>query len=230
MSTVAGEAVAAAGTATRWRAWLIAFAAVAVTVLLCVAFVDRPLALLAEDWFGGATVRLVKRSPSFFWASLIVVAAVFALRRAARRPFGRSDLVFLLCGASLIVGEGLKPVLKYLFGRPWPKYAHPSFIRDGVYGFNPFHAGYPFESFPSGHMTIACAVVSVLWIYYPRFRPVYAACVGFLALALVSGNYHFLSDTIAGGFVGASVGILVVWLWERFGTRLHARAGRLTPS
>jgi membrane-associated phospholipid phosphatase len=91
---------------------------------------------------------------------------------------------------------------------------NPSFIHDGAYGFNLFHGGLGYASFPSGHMAATCAVVSVLWIMVPKWRPFYALIVLAVAAGLVGANYHFLSDVIAGGFVGASTGWMTVALWQ----------------
>ena len=91
---------------------------------------------------------------------------------------------------------------------------NPSFIRDGVFGFEPFHGGPGYVAFPSGHAVAVCAVLSVLWICYPRFRVLYALCMIAVAIALVAANFHFLGDVIAGGFLGVSAGWLTVAIWE----------------
>lgn len=51
-----------------------------------------------------------------------------------------------------------------------------------------------------------CAVVTVtaLWIYYLTWRALYVLATFAVAIRLVGANYHFLSDAIAGGFVGIS--------------------------
>jgi len=59
-----------------------------------------------------------------------------------------------------------------------------------------------------------CAVLSVLWICYPRFRVLYALCMIAVAIALVAANFHFLGDVIAGAFLGISTGWLTVAIWE----------------
>ena len=56
--------------------------------------------------------------------------------------------------------------------------------------------------------------MTVLWICYPRFRPLYALCMAAVAVGLVGANFHFLSDVIAGGFLGISAGWLGVAMWE----------------
>lgn len=106
---------------------------------------------------------------------------------------------------------------------PWPETwvaNNPSFIQDDAYGFNLFHGGQGFASFPSGHTAATCALISVLWILYPRLRPHYALAVLAVAIGLISANYHFLSDVIAGGFVGTSTGWMTIALWRARQTRV----------
>ena len=96
--------------------------------------------------------------------------------RSRSAALSHAQSVMLLCSLSFFVAEGIKTYLKLAFGRTWPEtwiQGNPSLIRDGVYGFHPFHGGIGFTSFPSGHITAVCAVLSVLWICYPKFRPLY---------------------------------------------------------
>jgi membrane-associated phospholipid phosphatase len=132
----------------------------------------------------------------------------------------------VLAAASLAVATAIKDQLKFAFGRTWPETwvrNNPSFIRDGVFGFEPFHGGPGYAAFPSGHTAAVCAVLSVLWICYPRFRVLYAFCMTAVAIALVAADFHFLGDVIAGGFLGISTGWLTVAIWE-VGAR-HVRGG-----
>ena len=69
---------------------------------------------------------------------------------------------------ALFIASGVKEALKIAFGRTWPETwtnNNPSFIRDGVFGFSPFHGGAGWASFPSGHETIVCAVAACLWSF-----------------------------------------------------------------
>jgi membrane-associated phospholipid phosphatase len=123
----------------------------------------------------------------------------------------------VLCSISLIVTETIKNGLKFAFGRLWPDTwvaNNPSFIHDGAYGFNFFHGGPGYAAFPSGHTAVTCAVISVLWMLYPRWRPLYGATVLAVAVGLIGANYHFISDVIAGGFVGTSIGWMTVAIWR----------------
>ena len=88
-------------------------------------------------------------------------------------------------------------------------------MKDGAFGFHPFHGGAGFESFPSGHTLGICAVVMALWFYYPRFAPIYILLVLSISIGLIGANYHFLSDIVAGGFLGATVATLCVKLFAQ---------------
>src|SRR5262249_10297578 len=97
------------------------------------------------------------------------------------------------------------------FGRTWPEtwiQNNPSFIHSGAFGFNPFHGGPGFASFPSGHVAAVCAAITVLWWSYPNLRPIYAAFVAAVPGGLIVANFLFLSDIFAGSFVGVSVGYI----------------------
>jgi membrane-associated phospholipid phosphatase len=64
------------------------------------------------------------------------------------------------------------------------------------------------SGFPSGHMVLASAFAGAFMSYY---RASVWPLSGLLALAaglLIFGDWHFLSDVIAGTFVGISAGVL----------------------
>ena len=104
-----------------------------------------------------------------------------------------------------------------------------SLIRDNAYGFHFFHSGKSFESFPSGHAAVIAAVMSVLWILHPRLRSLWAICVIAADIELVAVNIHFLSDVVAGSFVGVSTGLFTIAAWRASDHR-YAERGRLLSS
>ena len=53
---------------------------------------------------------------------------------------------------------------------------------------------------PSGHSAAVCGVAVILWTYLPIIRVFCAATVAAILAALVAGDFHFLSDVIAGAF------------------------------
>jgi membrane-associated phospholipid phosphatase len=127
------------------------------------------------------------------------------------RPFSHVQFTGLVCGISFVAASFINNGLKYAFGRTWPETwidNNPSLIQNGIFGFNPFHGGPGFASFPSGHVAAVCAVMTVLWWSYTNLRPIYVACVAAVAAGLIGANYHFLSDILSGIFVGVSTGYI----------------------
>jgi membrane-associated phospholipid phosphatase len=45
-----------------------------------------------------------------------------------------------------------------------------------------------------------------------------------MAIALVAGDFHFLSDVLAGGFLGVSVALLILAVWHFGKRKLHFSA------
>ncbi len=58
--------------------------------------------------------------------------------------------------------------------------------------------------------TIITDAMSVLWFAYPRFRWLYILAVLLVATGLIATDYHFVSDVIAGGFLGTLTGYYTV--------------------
>jgi len=199
-------------------------------VVLSIAFIDRPVALLMhhdlrDRPIAAALARLPKTQ------SLVpeLALATAALALAARVRVGTVLRVGALAMASFALGEASKDVLKYAVGRTWPETwvdNNPSFIRDGVFTFVPFHGGDGFGSFPSGHMTAASSVMVVAWLVIPRLRPLWGLIMLLCAALLLALNYHFVSDVVAGFFLGTACAVLVVRVARRVGPRRSAAAGR----
>jgi membrane-associated phospholipid phosphatase len=160
----------------------------------------------------------VGRIPNPLIPLAIIVFLVLGLRALTGRSLFKSQAAAFVCSLSVIVAEITKDQLKFVFGRTWPEtwvQDNASFIRDGVFGFNFMHAGQAYQSFPSGHMAVIGAVVSVLWVFYPKLRGLYALAILAGAAGLICANYHFLSDVFAGAFLGISVGWLATAVWLR---------------
>jgi membrane-associated phospholipid phosphatase len=199
------------------RNWSLGLLGTAIVVAVCYLWLDRPISHFAHDEL--QRFRMFEKLtfiPEVLTPLAIVAFVLLGLRGVSGRKLSRFQTVMLLGGVSLAVAVAIKDQLKFAFGRTWPEtwIYNPSFITEGVYGFHPFHGGLSYASFPSGHETMICTVMTVLWICYPRFRLVYAFCMAAVAVGLVGANFHFLSDVIAGGFLGLSAGWLGVALWE----------------
>jgi len=198
--------------------WLASLVAIVAATTISYQWLDRPISLFAHGrLIQNETYSELTHIPDPFIPIAVVVFVAIGLWILANRPLPKFVTTMLLSSISVILAEAIKDQLKFVFGRTWPDtwvQNNPSFIHDNVYGFNFFHGGPGYMSFPSGHLSLTCAIISVFWIAYPKFRPFYAAIVLAVVVGLVGANYHFLSDIIAGGFVGASTGWMVMAMWQ----------------
>ncbi len=199
--------------------WLLSLAVTAVAVLVSYEWLDRPLALFMHRAFPHPQAfEKLTHIPDPLVPLAVIGFVVLGLRALAARPPSRLETALLLCSVSLIMAEAIKTQLKFVFGRTWPDtwtHNNPSLIHDGVFGFNFFHGGEGYASFPSGHTTVTCAVIFVLWIFYPRLKALWLLIVLAVAVGLVGADYHFLGDVFGGAFLGVSTGWMVTLLWNR---------------
>lgn len=200
------------------RKWILSLVGTVVAVAISYQLIDRPVALFFHNIVARPeTFAKLTYAPDPMVPLACFVFVILGLVSLSGRVLSRIENCTLLCSLSLIVAELTKIHLKLVFGRTWPdtfRNSNPSFLRDGVYGFNFFHGGHAYASFPSGHTAVTCAVISVLWIFYPKWRWLYALVVLAVAIGLIGANYHFVSDVIAGGFVGISTGWMLTSLWK----------------
>jgi len=194
------------------RTWLIAAVATPAFAVLSYFFVDRPLATLSYENLRpyrklfDAMTRIV--DPFAAVAGVVFLVAIVQVAR--RRQIGPLLSALLRASAGLCATIVVKDQLKYAFGRTWPEtwiLNNPSYFKDGVFGFTPFHGGPGWASFPSGHTTVVCALAASLWVLFPRGRPVYALAVVLVIVGLIGADYHWLSDIIAGAALGTAMGV-----------------------
>jgi membrane-associated phospholipid phosphatase len=182
-----------------------------VSILAAGLWLDKPTAYLANALFGHYQfIGSFTESPSFFGPLATIVFFVFLGRRVCFYSFGRADEALLLSDFSIVLTKFTVPWLKFVFGRAWPSYHHHSLISDGTFGFSFFSNDPAFQSFPSGHTASVCALVFIFWAYYPRFWPFYLLSVTTIGGSLIAGNYHYVSDVLAGGVVGATAATIVI--------------------
>lgn len=201
--------------------WVGGLFATSATVAIAYFWLDRPIALFVHHPAGETKAfSSLTHIPDPVLPLAIAIFAAAGLYVLSGRVLPKVFATALLCSVSAMIAEVTKSILKYAFGRTWPETwvrNNPSFIHDGVYGFNPFHGGDAYASFPSGHTSVTAAVVAVLWMAYPALRPLCALAILAVAIGLVGANYHFLGDVVAGGFVGISTGWMTVALWRSRG-------------
>ncbi len=173
-------------------------------VALAVVFLDRPMALWAQQRLYLTTPYRVSTSVFVFYEvagiALLAGAALQRLRDKTQPGDWGGDLS-LAAGAgllALLVAE----LLKWITGR---SPVCPDFLVNGVAGLRPFHWG----TFPSATTAAVTAVLTVAWLRRPAGRALYAVFLLAAPLAILITNSHWLSDVIAGTWLGATIGSAV---------------------
>jgi membrane-associated phospholipid phosphatase len=215
-----------------------------------IAIIDRPVATFMHerlgdarfDWFRATYEgHLLKVGPFTLMAmpaemlgplAGIVFAALAIAALVGWRPKAQGRIALALClsvFAAIVIGS----LAKEAFGRTWPESwqgVNPSWIRDGVFGFFPFHRGGGFHSFPSGHTTVITALATIMWLVWPELRVAWIALVAIVVVGLIGANYHFVSDIIGGLYLGAGIGLGTAGSFCRRTTVLVRRAVPDNPS
>ena len=200
----------------RYRGWLWAALTCALLVGIAVVWLDRPIATFVHAQFQDKTIfDRMQKLPEILPGAAAVILAGLVLAAAVGWRGGATCEVLVRCGLSLLAAAAIKDQLKFLFGRTWPETwinNNPSFIKDGVFGFFPLHGGPGWAAFPSGHMSAITSVLAVLWVKWPQLRWLWALLWLDVAVGLIGADYHWLSDIVAGSFLGAAVGVVAARL------------------
>ncbi len=184
--------------------WLVSLLVCAAAAGLAFPFVDVPVARAVYPFSGNLGALGAGLGSAVLLTLEAAVALTLALTRLARgsiSPFAQA--LAIACLSSICAYAIDSNVLKIVLGVP-----NPARVLQGArHGFN-FLQGAQSSSFPSGHMVLAGAFCGVfLRLYRSALWPL-SVGLGVAALLLVLGNWHFVSDVIAGTFIGVSIGLL----------------------
>ena len=147
----------------------------------------------------------------------VALALVFVrITRGHLSPF--REAIVLACLTSICAYAMNDSTLKFFFGVP-----NPAAVLHGAHhAFNLLN-GSSGSSFPSCHMVIAGAFGGVFMrLYRPSTLP-FSMLLLLGAALLIAGDWHFISDIIAGAFVGVSAGLLAGEVWLAHSNRAGNR-------
>ena len=182
--------------------------------------------VFADAWFAAASKQLpgwvhaafafmtdFGKSGWFLWPTGIVLAAIAAVTSPALAPRSRLVLATIAVRtgflfAAIAVPSLFSTIIKRVVGRARPfvgAEADPFLYWPMVW-----RADY--ASMPSGHTTSAFAAAIAVGLIWPRLRPLMLIYALIIAVSRVVLDAHYLSDVIAGAFVG-SMGALIVRDW-----------------
>ena len=184
------------------QAWLLGLLACALLTTLSFVYLDVPVA--RHFWSLG---RFLRPLNSAFGAAAVLtgefaLALGLVLVRLVRGHLSRLETTLMTaCLASICTYAFNDLLLKSWFGVPVP-----AAVMSGVPHRFVFLASPGTYSFPSGHMALAGSFAGVcMSLYRVAIWPL-AALLMLAAVLLVVGDWHFVSDVIAGSFVGLSAG------------------------
>ena len=200
---------------SKW--WWIGLAALAVTTFCAVANNGLDLAVaerlrsLPKIWnTAGKFFSSWAKGENYMVPAGVVGMVIFWFWRRHLGRFYYALFAVLATGGIGLLNTGVK----YIFGRARPPRVWPDAGYD--YGFHFFQGTKAaWQSFPSGHSICAAVSATVLWFVLPRWaRP---CCVLYVLVMMASrllATAHFLSDVVAGAFLGM-VFALAIRDWMR---------------
>jgi len=182
------------------------FVLVAVLTLFSHGFLDASISSFFYELIrANELAPVVSNIPDllFYIVAAVTAGSWMGYRYRIRLGFDDNHARFLkLCGTAAPLAFLAKMIFQFLFGRSTPELWA---VYHQAPQFHWFRAGDGYGCFPSGHMTVFTALTVALWRHYPRHRIAYLGFLLALAFALVATNHHFLSDVIAGAYLGAVV-------------------------
>jgi membrane-associated phospholipid phosphatase len=191
------------------------------------AVIDRPLALALKAGVGGniegffQTVTNLGRAglylvPAalltlFFWLEARGTIHPDGARRWRDRAWRSGFLVLSMAGSGIV-----ENIVKVCVGRYRPRLL----FEKGLYGFHPFDFHWAMNSFPSGHSQAAWAAMSALVVLVPRYDLMWLAIATLVAVSRVVITVHYLSDVVAGAWLGVVGTVLLARYLAKRGIRL----------
>jgi membrane-associated phospholipid phosphatase len=206
----------------RWKETFGGLAVCAALIIFGCLYLDIRLAEFVSQRVGSGFLlsERVSNLPDLLFLLVCVITVLSWTGRLymLRNPAKRWILNFLeYIGCAVPLAFILKHLLKELFGRTNTRVwlLHPD-----QFGFHWFQGGGEFSAFPSGHMTVFTVLMLGVSRYFPRLRPMCAGLLFVLALALITTQYHFFSDIVAGVWLGL---IVDLFTWRGLAFLHHSK-------
>ena len=204
-----GNALAGKALRSPLLMWLLSLLMCTLVVAVTFVYFDVPIAHRFEEILAPAESLATGLASVVLLGVEAAVALALVIIRVTRghlSPF--REATALACLTSICAYAINDNRLKLYFGVP-----NPAAVLHGTqHAFN-LLSGSSGSSFPSGHMVLAGAFAGVFMRLYRTSILPLSALLLIAAVLLIAGNWHFVSDVIAGAFVGVSAGLLAGEVW-----------------
>ena len=189
--------------------WFLSLLICTLAVAATFVYFDVPIARRVNGILGLAE-SLGKGFASAVLLSIEAAAAlVLVFIRITRGHLSRfGEATALACLTSICAYAINDGALKLFFGVP-----NPAAVLHGTRHAFDLLTGSSNSSFPSGHMVLAGAFAGVFMRLYRASILPFSALLLIAAVLLIAGDWHFVSDVIAGTFLGVSAGLLAGEVW-----------------
>lgn len=138
-------------------------------------------------------INTVAHGATLIITSILILIAGWYLKKARLYETGKSLFIGLIAAGISV------QVIKHLIGRARPR------ITDTLLLIGPtLKKGY--DSFPSGHTTMAFCFAAILSDHIPRYRVLFYLFAVIVGLERIEDGAHFPSDALAGAILGFAVG------------------------
>jgi membrane-associated phospholipid phosphatase len=189
--------------------WLLSLLICTLAVAVAFAYVDVPTARRVYGIFGsveGVAKGFASAVLLSLEAAVALALVITRITRGRLSPFREATV--LACLTSICAYAINDSTLKLLFGVPNPA----AVLHGALHAFN-FLNGSSNDSFPSGHMVLAASFAGVFMRLYRASIWPLSALLFIAGVVLILGDWHFVSDVIAGSYLGVSAGILAGEAW-----------------
>jgi membrane-associated phospholipid phosphatase len=179
----------------------------------CIQFLDREIAervmrfLQSVHTLHKATENIPDLLPYLVGAGTVLTWVIY-FYRLSKKKYGIKTQFLFLSATALPAAYVLKSFFQFAFGRTS---ARTWLILKIPHSFNWFK-DFANGCFPSGHMTVFAAFGTAILIYYPQRRKPVLILLTLLGTALIATDYHFLSDVIAGAYLGVTTTYSLLFL------------------
>jgi membrane-associated phospholipid phosphatase len=177
--------------------WTVSSGVVVLLCMLSYAFADIRAAvwfhqLKNTEYYNFFNVITLFGEPQWYLVAGLFLFIVYH----NKRPFRASRGLFLFSSVAL---SGITAdIIKFIAGRTRPSL----YFSSGLYLFDFFHFETEWTSFPSGHSATALSAAIALATLYPRWRFILIFAGIMIAFSRLVLARHYISDVIAGSFLG----------------------------
>ena len=196
--------------------WAVLSVIVLLAILVSIKFLDAEIALrILKFLLSFRTLHKLTQNIPDILAFLVGVGTILMwiiyFFRIHKKIIDTETKFLKLAATTLPVTYVLKTLLQFSFGRTNPR---DWLLENQPLVFNWFHK-LGNGSFPSGHMTVFAAFGSAVFIFYPQYRRIVLILLLLLGFALIITDYHYLSDIIAGTYLGISITYFLQFLFAK---------------